>query len=344
MTEKLVGEKQYDFSKPILLNDKLSEKSPILMENNKIVWIDQIEWNAQTKESLYEMFLAEFYPTESKITTTKVINFNIPLGKGFSNSVTILNGQVYYIQDNNLFDYDPISKNSKLLLKDVTDILGVGSGYLVLNKVDTFLYNLSSGEKINIEFLKIDKKEKILISGQNMIYVSENIIQTPSPRKKEIRNFDIVLKKDSALLNVEIPYQYEPKILINYTGDYITYDSYNNGGTAEEIVVYKISTGEKILTKPQGYYYPTGGSESTYYPEIKVGRISGDYLYYGLENKSKIIKLNLLTSKEEVLVENDESLILVTSGWWDTNGEYLVYMKHAARVGVPDFYIYLQKI
>jgi len=345
IAEQKVGWKQYDFSQPILLNDKLSGEPPIQMKSNKIVWINQVEWDAQTKEYLCSLFLFEFYPEESSGLTTKITDFNIPLSKGFWGRVILLNNQIYWIQDSSLFHYDSVSKKSELLLENVSDIFGGGSDYIILKDIDLFIYNLFTGEKINIGYLDINKEEKIIISGSDVIYVSTTISDLPGlQRKKEIRRFNIISKKDEMLLKVDIPRQYEPRILLDYNDDYIAYGRNNYDGKAKEIIVYKISTSEKVLIKPQGYYYAEGSKDSTYYPKIYVGKIVGNYFYYGFRcyglPGSQISRTDLSSGEEKTIVTTG-NLSFLGSGRWDTDGRYIVYMKDAR---IPGFYIYLQVI
>jgi len=330
----ITGEKQYDFSQTVIFNDRDSAKStPIFFEDNKIVWEEQTKEFPPYTENVWDVFLFEFYPEQSKGVTTKVSNFDNAKEKA-PESIGLFEGQVYWVQDKTLYHYDPNSKRTELVLENVASVLAKYQDILVLEhfspdryginaKQDSyFTYNLSNKEEKDINLLN-----PVRGGGTFAFCISSPLIYYTT-NSKGIRSFDIASKRDESLLSFT---EEGLPLLMGCSNDYVVYSP---SGLSTEIRVYQMNIGEDVFATSLGqkYHMRNWG---------KV--VENDFYYslYSLDGKNQIVRLNLLTKEEKIIFSTTDNL----DEWgWNTNGKYLIYNKHVGDEYSYDEHLYLQKI
>lgn len=343
------GEASYDFSKDILFNDRRSAKGKLIVEENKVVWLENTKEFPVYPENIWDIFTFDFSPETSKGVTTQITHFDKATSK--PDNVYLLDGKIYLLQRNgDFYVYNAVSQKPELLMKHVPGkfsgqieerisvIYGKVGNLIVFEQISgvydpiggVYIYDILRKEKTELPFTEVAEKVskhldpfKIVAKDPYICYVSED---------NRIGRYD-VLSKQNIMIATDAQFS-SPRIL-DCQGQYIAY--LYQEFPVEEIYVVDAEKGVSVVKKH--YDIPT------FYPKgvkgLWRGELHGEKFYYSFVSDT-VIELNLTDSTERT--------ILSESGIqdWRINGEYIVYAEYneeeAGKKGRYDSTLHLKKI
>ena len=327
-----VGEKQYNFSDKVQINDRNSAKMNLAIEGNKVVWVEQVKSYPDFPENIWDVFLFEFNPQQGKGNTVQVSNFEKAKNKSpeaGSRSVGLFNDQVYWVQDNTLYTYNVATKKPELIANNVSVIYGKHKNSVLIRQAssdDLSLYLLDLGSKrlTKLPFQDFYNNYDAYLNSPYLCYFSKsNKVGRFNIETGENITFDPNFNGRSV--------GFYPKITDCQT-DFITYAQSTYPGPGNpgnlEYKVYQVSKSKYVLEK-------TLDNGNFNYANAKV---QNNKLYFtgGDFNNTPVVSVDLTTGKETSITQSVST--------WDISGEYLVYgLKGSEFYGLTKE-IFLQKL
>jgi hypothetical protein len=317
------GVKQYDFSKAVTVNDSSNLKSNLMIGDKMLVW------TASTDPTTQDIYTFTFDPRTGVGSTKKVTDFG---SESDLESIKIIDGKIYYLEKTgivrNLYQYNPKTNQTKLILKNIYDFYGISKDILVYSSVTPeevygegdfgkaiMSYNMTTkkSEDLNLGFKpKEIQSAFFLVDGDYVYYKKDEIISRVNLNSKAIETFSfadpnmydfgLLAVKDNMIIYMQATYDFPKKEILG---------------------VYDIAQQKTVFTKNHGGI------------SIPNGKIINNKYYYVESNtgpQAFLFKmLDLTNFQTETFFENKQHLQI---NEWDISDGYFFYQIHDSQAGV----------
>ena len=361
-----VGVKQYDFSQPVRFNLRDSMKQSLSIEHRTIMWVEHTRKVPPYPDNVWEIFLFEFDPTASEGTITQVTDFEHTGGWSVYSrekspaGARFFDGNLYWVQEGDLYRYDPGAQESVLVVNNVRGVIGTVEDRLVLRRGDDahVLYDPATREETRLVFPDM-VDGSVHVNGSEMCYVST---------RGRLMHVDLMARDHEQLVPIEIDPQVAPQVapgegrgqwhttsirtspsgrkrtfapyqlqILDCENPYVVYTGhFQQPGepAAVELRVARVDQQEVVFR----HAFPDrsiGDHGLTLSEALVEGKLDGDALYYSSNSVQGIMRKDLAEG-EAIMVVSESEL-----GDWDVDGDYLVYGK---RTGQYSSSLYVQSI
>jgi hypothetical protein len=356
-----------DSTNPVVVDSRGLELNGIHVEGNQVIWSAH---STNPRVDDLSLFSADLSSMTGKSLT--VANLSQAQGQLDSRDTggedTVVNGQIYYIDDGVLYHYDPQSAKSTLLENGIVMIYGfdstsnlliLGSGSVVPGNFenvtqgdgipDTF-YNVASGAKGDIPFPSstldmtkvITENKPPFVQGSYIYYLNQfSQIARYDMRSDTSEALSIVPERDIwekyGSVGAVSPIAANDRYLAYY---YWPADTNTYGRTDYAAVgIYDLDQKKIVFDKD------ISGSTSGV-----VGKFLGNDFYYSQEllgsNSITIHDINLSSMQDTVLLSLQNIVGGITTSGWDIGDGYIVYAQRQPSTTTDDFSgrLYFQKI
>jgi len=315
------GVQNYDFTKPILINNNESVKNSITLENNKIVWLENLSsTNTRTNEDIWippQVFTFVFDDINS---TGEIIQVSDNKNKDFESirkdNVKMYDGVIYWIENpGTLMQYDPITKQRKSLANKYVQFIDNGYENNIFYEKSSDIHNNDSKlYSMDVKTGEISTPLALNLQtyggsffGQYICYYTINFkLGQANWQTKKMTEFDLPKPHSELYYGPSINQCNE-----NFLGYSISLREVNFGKSIEWYK-YDFNTKQNMLIKRLPTY--SGNFQEG------DGKVYNNMFYY-MGSDRKVYAMDLTTKQEKVLVSSNTGEI-----WdWQTDGKYLVY-------------------
>ncbi len=310
------GSKSYDFSREVLVADRNPSKFDFSISDNHILWSEHTKIFPPFPRNVWDIFVFKFSSQTSVGSITQLSNNEDESQDNphkIDGKAKIYDNNIFYLQGNTLYKYDPKPATKSIIVKNVDKLIGTYNNRLVFRRKSTDLGgNSSNGTKGEMS------SEVIIL----------DLVNKKETRLPELNSFEQITMNGEKICGITNKYQVIAFDLTTHKSKMIDFDTvkWKSGVQCNGRYLYYLTT-EHIGPNKANFFDFKLNKTVTMDANAKSGhsiiwdeaKLIGDRFYFTHDNKT-IRYLDLGNYKEVAFTELDYK-----SEKWDTDGEFVVY-------------------